>query len=171
MKTLLLLPLLILFTFSANAKEKAVQPHQNLFQSCPTEDSACAEVQQVPKAQSAFEALQLEHVIDGDTFIASKRRIRVWGIDAPEKGEPAFTASGWLLQALMNDGALTCKLVDIDKYKREVMHCLIDGFDIAAMMVKMGMARDYIKYSGGYYQQEQAEAKAQKRGIWKLGAN
>ena len=168
MKNLLLLLLLFLVTFPAHAKEKAVQTHQNLFQTCPVEDPACAEVQEMPKAQTAFETLQFERVIDGDTFVANKRRIRVWGINAPEKNEPAFTASGWLLQALMKDGTLTCKLVDIDKYKREVMHCLIDGLDIAAMMVKMGMARDYAKYSGGYYQQEQTQAKAKNRGIWKL---
>jgi hypothetical protein len=35
------------------------------------------------------------------------------------------------------------------------------------MMVQMGMAKDYHKYSGGYYQYEQDLAKQEGRGIWK----
>ena len=34
-------------------------------------------------------------------------------------------------------------------------------------MVQMGMAKDYHKYSGGYYQYEQDLAKQEGRGIWK----
>jgi endonuclease YncB( thermonuclease family) len=46
------------------------------------------------------------------------------------------------------------------------MHCEINGADIGAMMVLMGMARDFEKYSGGFYQQEQIEAQKYRRGIW-----
>ncbi len=115
------------------------------------------------------EHLIFERVVDGDTFVASGRKVRLWGIDAPEKHTPAFFASGWLLQGLMKDGDLSCKLIELDRYQREVMHCLIEGLDIGAMMVKMGMARDYPKYSGGFYQREQQQAKTANRGIWKLG--
>ncbi len=34
------------------------------------------------------------------------------------------------------------------------------------MIVQMGMATDYRRYSGGYYQIEKEAAKAQLRGIW-----
>lgn len=152
---------------SALARESSVSKTYEPF-ICSIDDPLCGELPKPQEKKSTFERLKFERVIDGDTFVASGRKIRVWGINAPEKNTPAFTASSWLLQGLITDGELTCKLVDIDKYKREVMHCLIDGLDIASMMVKLGMARDYTKYSGGYYQQEQQQAKAANRGIWKL---
>jgi endonuclease YncB( thermonuclease family) len=37
-------------------------------------------------AQTHF-PMELERVVDGDTIIASDTKIRLWGIDTPEKGE------------------------------------------------------------------------------------
>ncbi|MDD3021227.1 MAG: thermonuclease family protein [Alphaproteobacteria bacterium] len=92
--------------------------------------------------------------------------IRVWGIDAPEENDPAYRISGWLLQSLVEGKVLNCRLVSIDKYKRDVMHCRAGDLDIGAVMVKFGMAKDYKRYSAGYYGPEEKEAKANKRGIW-----
>ena len=166
LRLLTLLSLLLLTFLPAEAKEKASSSYRPFV--CPSEEPACHELSKQTPKETSFETLIFDRAVDGDTFMASGRRIRVWGIDAPEKGTPAYTASSWLLQSLLKEGHLSCKLVDVDKYKREVMHCLIDGLDIGAMMVKVGMARDYTKYSGGYYQQEQNRAKVEKRGIWKL---
>lgn len=160
---------LIAFSHSAFAKETTSGSLKSF--SCTQEDPLCEELRSTPKTNSLFEKLKFERVVDGDTFVASGRKIRLWGIDAPEKGTPAYTASSWLLQSLLSDGDLTCKMIELDKYKRQVMHCLIDGLDVGAMMVKVGMAKDYAKYSGGYYQQEQSEAKTKRRGLWKLNKN
>ncbi len=168
MNKLILLIALCLTAFSAQARDKSIKTHQDFSLPCPAEDPACAELHILPRSITSFEKLKLERVIDGDTFVASGRKIRLWGINAPEKNAPAFLASTWLLQGLIKDGPLTCKLIERDRYQREVMHCLIDGLDVGAMMVKMGMAKDHPKYSGGYYQLEQNEAKAENRGIWKL---
>ena len=46
------------------------------------------------------------------------------------------------------------------------MHCTSDGNDVGSMMVQMGMAWDYSKYSGDYYQFEEDLARKEKRGIW-----
>lgn len=112
-------------------------------------------------------ALILERVIDGDTIIASGQKIRLWGIDAPEKNEPLFLASKMFLETMLKDQSLRCKFIEEDRYKRDVMHCLIGSSDIGSMMVYMGMARDFSKYSGDYYQYEEDLAKKEKRGIWK----
>lgn len=166
MKFFLFLLSALTFSFPVLAKERTTDTYKRF--ECSREDPACEELATSPKAQTSSEKLNFERVIDGDTLVASGRKIRIWGIDAPEKNTPAYMASSWLLQSLVSGGDLTCKFIDLDKYKREVMHCLIDGLDIGAMMVKVGMAKDYKKYSGGYYQQEQSQAKAAKRGIWKL---
>ena len=47
----------------------------------------------------------------------------------------------------------------------DVMHCTSDGNDVGSMMVQMGMAWDYSKYSGDYYQFEEDLARKEKRGI------
>lgn len=150
------------------AKEKDLKSRYELSSECPIADPLCKEIAPPNKTGSQFEKLSLERVIDGDTILADGRKIRIWGIDAPEKDEPGYLAASWLLDGILKDGDLTCKLIDLDKYRREVMHCLIDGLDIAGMMVKAGMAKDFSKYSGGYYKQEERSAKAAKRGIWKL---
>lgn len=115
---------------------------------------------------SFYQAYDLERVIDGDTIVASGKKIRLWGIDTPEKDEPYFWAAKLLLESLLEEGALTCKFIEQDRYQRAVMHCLIDVLDIGSMMVQSGMAKDYSRYSGDYYQYEEDRARLMKRGIW-----
>lgn len=167
LKIFITLTAFILLAFPVMAKEKSVQAQHDFSLGCPAEDTLCTGLTTAPKAGPKLEILKFERVIDGDTIIASNRKIRIWGIDTPEKDQPGYLAASWLLESLIKEGELSCKLIDMDKYKREVMHCLIDGLDIGSMMVKSGMARDYTKYSGGYYKQEQDKAKSEKRGIWK----
>jgi len=108
----------------------------------------------------------LEHVIDGDTIVADGIKIRLWGIDAPEKNHEFYFPAKVFLESFIAKGKLTCKFIEKDRYDRHVMHCLIDGLDIGSMMVNAGLARDYSKYSGDYYQYEEDLAKAKKRGMW-----
>ncbi len=119
------------------------------------------------KVEHAFyQKYNLERVIDGDTIVAGGQKIRLWGIDTPEKDEPYFLAAKLLLESLIGEGSLTCKFIEVDRYQRDVMHCLIDTLDIGSMMVQSGMAKDYSRYSGDYYQYEEELARSLKRGIW-----
>ncbi|MEC8664726.1 MAG: thermonuclease family protein [Pseudomonadota bacterium] len=112
--------------------------------------------------------VKLERIVDGDTILASGRKIRLWGIDAPEMDESAGKVAKTFLGSILNNGTeLRCKFIEKDKYKRDVMHCTSDGLDIGSMMVQMGMAKDYSRYSGDYYQYEENLAKEKQRGIWK----
>jgi endonuclease YncB( thermonuclease family) len=105
--------------------------------------------------------------VDGDTFVADGRTIRVWGIDAPERGDPVFLASKMYMEVILeNARELRCKFIDVDRYGRDVLHCQADGLDIGSMMVQMGMARDYRKYSGGYYAEEERLARDEDERIW-----
>ena len=167
LRFLLLLTAITLLACPVSAKETSIKSPPDFSLGCPREDTLCTGLTTVPKAGPKLEVLKFERVVDGDTIVASNRKIRIWGIDTPEKDQPGYLAASWLLESLIKEGELSCKLIDMDKYKREVMHCLIDGLDIGGMMVKAGMARDYTKYSGGYYKQEQDKAKSEKRGIWK----
>ena len=112
--------------------------------------------------------MKYERIVDGDTFYASGKKIRVWGIDAPEKNHVLYFASTLFLETLLKDGTLECRQVDIDRYKRLVMQCFSDGHDVAKDMVRFGMATDFKRYSNGHYDLMENEAKTNKRGLWSL---
>jgi len=100
--------------------------------------------------------------------VAGGKTIRVWGIDAPERGDLAFLASKMYMEVLLeNARELRCKFIDVDRYGRDVLHCQADGLDIGSLMVQMGMARDYRNYSGGYDAEEERLARKASAGIWK----
>lgn len=113
----------------------------------------------------------LERVIDGDTIVADGIKIRLWGIDAPEKKSDFYLPSKLLLESILSEGILRCKFIEKDRYQSYIMHCLIDDLDVGSMMVQVGMAKDYSKYSGDFYQYEEDQARAKRLGMWKDKAN
>ena len=44
--------------------------------------------------------------------------------------------------------------------------CKVDGMDIGSLMVSLGWAVDYERYSKGHYQVEQFQAQKQGLGLW-----
>lgn len=91
-------------------------------------------------------------VIDGDTLRSGDLSVRLWGIDAPEMSEAAGNASKYALKAITGRQALTCVSKDVDRYGRTVALCMVpSGEDIACAMVAVGQAKDWPRYSGGYY--------------------
>lgn len=110
-----------------------------------------------PEAQAeqapALEA-RVSKIIDGDTFTLSgeSRRIRVWGLDAPEWDHRGGSAATSTLRGLISGNRLRCSILDMDRYGRLVAQCFLpDGRDIAAEMIRSGAAREYCRYSRGYY--------------------
>lgn len=93
------------------------------------------------------------YVVDGDTLNIGDLSIRLFGIDAPELDHPYGNNAKWalinlcrghIIQAVIEQGDLT--------HDRTVATCYLpDGRDLSAEMVKLGMAVDWPKYSGGRY--------------------
>lgn len=114
-----------------------------------------------------YKNLYVSRVIDGDTFIAGGKTVRLWGIDAPEEDEPYYQTAILTLEGIVEERALDCNLIERDKYKRDVMRCYnAEGEDIAVLMVQEGMAKNVTRSLGEYYQREEANAEKNKRGIW-----
>jgi endonuclease YncB( thermonuclease family) len=93
-------------------------------------------------------------VTDGDTFHLSgvDPAIRVWGLDAPERDERGGSAATRVMRTLIDGQHLTCLLVDIDRYQRLVGQCFLpNGRDLAEVMISMGVATEYCRYSPGFY--------------------
>ena len=97
---------------------------------------------------------RVSKVMDGDTFTLSgeSRRIRVWGLDAPEWNHQGGSTATSTLRSLISGKQLRCAVLDVDRYRRLVAQCLLpNGRDIAAEMIRSGAATEYCRYSGGYY--------------------
>ncbi len=107
-----------------------------------------------------------EYVVDGDTLDVDDTRIRLWGINTPEKGEPGYQEAKDYLAKITENSKLNCAAFYYDRWKRTVASCEIDGHDVGRMMVLSGMAKDYARYSKGFYAKDEIEARKQKRGFW-----
>jgi endonuclease YncB( thermonuclease family) len=114
-------------------------------------------------------------VIDGDTIEITGKRIRLFGIDAPE-GKQSCNRGGktwrcgqraaFALANLLAQSPVNCLRRDKDRYQRLVAVCYLNKLDVNGWMVQQGWALDYKQYSGGRYSKEELEAQRAKRGIW-----
>lgn len=90
-------------------------------------------------------------VIDGDTIEIRETRIRLWGIDAPEINTPRGRLAKKMLYVVINDNEVVCFGTGWDRYKRLVARCYVQNQDIARWMLRFKMAREWCRYSKGYY--------------------
>ena len=91
-------------------------------------------------------------MIDGDTVVIRRTQIRLFGIDAPELDHPYGKKAKWALVSLCKGQRIRAELTQEDAYGRTVARCyLADGRDLSAEMVKLGLAIDWAKFSGGKY--------------------
>ena len=122
-------------------------------------------------------------VIDGDTIKIKKKKIRFFGIDAPEKKQkcrkawltisfitinkdyPCGEISTLKLKNKINNKFITCKSTNKDKYKRFIAECFKGKTNINRWMVRNGHAVVYKKYSKKYLAAENL-ARNEKLGLW-----
>jgi endonuclease YncB( thermonuclease family) len=113
-------------------------------------------------------------VMDGDSLLIGETRIRLHGIDAPERDQDCKDAKGNTYscgrvsaRALTNAIArrtVSCEPVAVDRYDRDVAICKVGDVDLAESMVRGGYAVDY--FSRGRYEDAETEARNAKRGLW-----
>ena len=113
-------------------------------------------------------------VIDADTIDVGGTRVRLFGIDAPEMGQPCsangrtWDCGAWTRDAVAKafEGAYArCTTRDIDRYGRAVAQCEVGGRDIGQAIVASGLAWAYRRYSDIYDLDEKGAAIAE-RGLW-----
>jgi len=110
-------------------------------------------------------------VIDGDTFDLAGERIRLFGIDAPERGQSCGpfacgTAATDTLAAILSAQPVRCTRIDTDRYGRTVSRCRAGRLDVNREMVRGGLVWAYRRYSEEYVRDEKAAKKA-RMGVWK----
>lgn len=105
-----------------------------------------------------------ERGIDADTLDLAGTRIRLWGVQAPERRDYCQRAEQAAFRCddvgrdfvirLSADG-LTCEPLDIDRYGRTVARCVTaDGRDISRALVRAGYAMTYRRFSRDYVTDE-----------------
>ncbi len=113
-------------------------------------------------------------IIDGDTFdlLVDKTtyRIRLAGIDAPEKGQDFGTAAKQLLGTLCAGELLTVVVTDTDRNKRKIAEVYTaKKVWINKEMIAKGMAWHFKKYSTNKeLAAAEEQARKQKAGLWSL---
>lgn len=108
-------------------------------------------------------------MIDGDTVIIQGTRLRLFGIDAPELDHPYGQKSKWAVIRMCQDQVVTAELHESVSYDRKVARCVLpDGRDIGAELVRMGLALDWPKFSGGRY--GHLEPAGIRRKLWRADA-
>ena len=122
-------------------------------------------------------------VTDGDTIKINNNKIRLFGIDAPEKKQlcekifltisfisfkkkyPCGEISTEKLKKLINKNIIKCHVEGKDRYQRKLAICFRKKLNINSWLVRNGYAVSYQKYSKKYLSEE-IEAKNDKKGIW-----
>ena len=117
--------------------------------------------------------------VDAGTFDLATYRMRIWGIDAPERESWCFrngekwrpaAAAAQALGACLMGRTITCRIHRLERHwfaVRYVSECWSeDGRDIGDCMVEGGWATDYTCYSDGYYKDRETEAKNKRLGLW-----
>jgi endonuclease YncB( thermonuclease family) len=118
-------------------------------------------------------------VSDGDTVTVldaakQQHRVRLAGIDAPEKGQPFGTRSQQSLGDLAAGQRVVVDWHKRDRYGRLVGKLLVAGVDVGLEQVRRGMAWHYKVYAREQSPADQAaytgaevSAKGAKRGLWR----
>jgi endonuclease YncB( thermonuclease family) len=117
-------------------------------------------------------------ITDGDTVTLldaqnQQHKIRLAGIDAPEKNQPYGQASKKNLSDLAYQQTINADCSKADRYGRLICRLLVRGKDVNLVQVSDGFAWHYKKYESEQsiddrrlYASAEEGARAAKRGLW-----
>jgi len=123
-------------------------------------------------AQAATLQGKVVHIADGDTITIltesnQQVKIRLAGIDTPEKAQPFGNKAKQAVAALTFNKQARVEVETKDRYGRTVGTVFVNGQNVNAEMIRQGLAWVYRKYTNDqklYALEEQA--KRAKRGLW-----
>jgi Micrococcal nuclease (thermonuclease) homologs len=114
-------------------------------------------------------------VIDGDTLEIGGERVRLEGMDTPEKKQSCLAygevwpcgqmAADWL-QTYLRDRQVTCVGHARDRYHRLLAVCYAGGKNLNERIVTEGWALDFRRYTDAYLPAE-ADARRRGAGLWR----
>ena len=115
-------------------------------------------------------------VVDGDTLEIRGARIRVHGVDTPERGQTCtrdrrrmdcHAAAAQALEYLVARSEVQCRPVGDGGFGRIAARCWVRRTELGAWMVWAGWAVVAARYTRDpLYLRFQAEAQGERRGVW-----
>ena len=131
-------------------------------------------------ASSVAETLSgtVVYVADGDTISVLAEsgklvRVRIAGIDAPERQQPYGAEAKSFLVKELSDKVVVLDVSKTDRYGRWLARVSHDGRDIGLGAIEAGLAWHYVKYAHEQakdlreaYSAAESIARAKKLGIW-----
>jgi endonuclease YncB( thermonuclease family) len=115
---------------------------------------------------------QVVKIADGDTLTVLdqsriQHKIRLAGIDAPEKAQAFGTQARNALAAKVFRQTVRVEITDTDRYGREVGRVFRANRFINAEMVREGFAWRYTQWDQrGEFRAAEADARRHRRGLW-----
>ncbi len=118
-------------------------------------------------------------IADGDTLTLldsgkTQHRIRIDGIDAPEKGQAFGQRSKQSLSDLAFSRNALAECHKVDRYRRAVCKVIVEGIDVGLEQIRRGMAWHYKRYQAEQsaedrrkYSDAEIAARQEKRGLWR----
>lgn len=130
-------------------------------------------------AFAAYRTDSRQTIVDGDTLIVGRERIRMKGIDAPEMTQTCLcqgkeTNCGVQAKQALSDfigkNSVSCKASERDVYGRLLAECFVtfnkEKISLNTLMVRAGMAVVFSKNDETLLYEE-AKAIREKKGFWK----
>lgn len=117
-------------------------------------------------------------VADGDTVTLldayhTQHRIRLDGIDAPERTQPYGQRARQSLASLAHGRAAHADCPKVDRYGRAVCRVIVDGIDVGLEQLRRGYAWHYVKYAHEQrpsdrekYARAESDARSASAGLW-----
>lgn len=112
-------------------------------------------------------------ISDGDTLSVMRQgesvRIRLEGIDAPERGQDFGRRATQALSELAHGKNARVEVQTIDRYGRRVARVIVEGVDTSEELVRRGLAWHYTQYSSdAVLARLEREAREARRGLWSV---
>jgi endonuclease YncB( thermonuclease family) len=117
-------------------------------------------------------------IVDGDTLRLGDRMLRLYGVDAPERGQHCTDAQGALydcgaaaaamLARLVGERGVECRVHGRDRFGRALGVCRAGGVELNASMVAAGWALAHGSVMPALASME-AAARTSQRGLWTGG--
>jgi len=117
-------------------------------------------------------------VADGDTItvldaLQTQHKVRLAGIDAPEKSQPFGNASRQALAGVVFQREVTVETYKRDRYQREIGKVWLGTTDVALELVNSGLAWHYKQYAHEQpvedrldYTNAEVRARGSHLGLW-----
>jgi endonuclease YncB( thermonuclease family) len=111
-------------------------------------------------------------ISDGDTLTVldeskTQHKIRLAGIDAPEKGQAFDNKAREALGDKVFQQSVRVDVIDIDRYKREIGRIYLGDRFINMEMVREGFAWRYVQYDKpAEFAAAENGAREHRRGLW-----